>query len=458
MNEKHDKEQVWRDVLASLRVSVSSAIFTTWLSQTHLISLRKVDKKRYIAEIGCVSSFVKTTVESRYFGLTQDALMKTVGHPCDLVFSVKSKPVGESSEKIVSPLFEQTPNEDVLIEKIAKANLTPGFTFDTFAVSGSNQMAHAAAEAVSQEPGAAYNPLFIWGGVGVGKSHLMHAVGQRALQVNINSMVLACTGEDFTNDIVEGIRHKTTQAFRKKYRRLDMLLIDDIQFIAGKDTVMEEFFHTFNTVTRAGGQVILTADKPPGEIAKLEERLLSRFEAGLVVDIGQPDFELRCAIVEIKARQFKIELTTEHVHLIAGNVDGARKIEGVIKKIMSESKIKSKTIDEDLITSMIGSTGENTGFIDRKVTAEDFITAVCEHFSVGKRSIMGKSRTKTIVFPRQMLMYILRTELNLAYEEVGRLLGGRDHTTVMHGVEKITHLASKEDGVRGDIRRIRGAV
>lgn len=449
--QKIDKEQTWHEVLESVRVAVSSATYNTWLMHTHLASLRKVDDKRYLAEIGCASSFVKATVEQRYFGLIQDSLMKAINSPCDLTFTVKSPKIEDKPTSSPAPLFEKEESGEIMMEKIAKANIRPGFTFENYAVSSSNQMAHAAALAVSDSPGDSYNPLFIWGGVGVGKTHIMHAVGHKYLSRS-NMKVLACTGEDFTNDIVEGIRNKTTKAFREKYRKLQALFIDDIQFIAGKDTVQEEFFHTFNAVTAAGGQIILTSDRPPHEISKLEERLRSRFEAGLIVDISSPDFELRCAIIQIKSREKNINIGENLIQMIAGNVDSARKIEGILIRLQSESKLRSKEVDIDMISGILGK-----GLQDdraQKTTPDGVIDAICTHYSIGKRALLGKGRSKMIAHPRQVLMYILRNDLNLPLEEVGRLIG-RDHSTVIHGVDKITKMASNNEGIRDDIMRIK---
>lgn len=457
--EKLDKQEIWHEVLESSKVVVSSATYSTWISQTHLASLRKLDKNRYLAEIGCASTFVKATVEKRYFGLLQDALMKAIGAPSDLTFTVKSIEAKvptkkEREETNQSALFENEEQKEELMQKIARAQIRPGFSFDNFAVSSSNQMAHAAALAVADAPGTSYNPLFIWGGVGVGKTHLMHAVGHKYLSRS-DMKVLACTGEDFTNDIVEGIRNKTTQAFREKYRKQQALFIDDIQFIAGKDSVQEEFFHTFNAVLSAGGQIIMTADKPPREIARLEERLLSRFEAGLVVDVANPDFELRCAIIKIKCLEKGIQMEEEVVQALAANVESARALEGYIIKIMSESKIKAKPIDTDLVTSVLG----KQNMEDRKVKTnpDAVIDAVCEHFSVGKRGLLGKSRSKMLAHPRQVVMYLLRNELKLPLEEIGRLVS-RDHSTVIHGVDKITKLASESVDIREDISRIKSSL
>ncbi len=452
--QKPDKEKVWAEVLASARVAVSDATYNTWLVNTHLDSLRKVDTNRYIAEIGCNSSYVKATVEKRYFGLLQDALIKVLGSPCDLVFEVKG-----GVEQIanftpaVTPLFQKEESEENLMRKVASSRLRPGFKFENFAVSATNHMAQAAAEAVAREPGSSYNPLFIWGGVGVGKTHLMHAVGHRLLATS-DKQVLAVTGEDFTNDIVEGIRNKTTQAFRNKYRKLDALLIDDIQFIAGKDAVQDEFFHTFNAVLAAGGQIIMTADKPPQEIARLEERLLSRFQAGLIVDISPPDFELRCAIVQIKSDEKALGITPELVQVIAGSVVSARALEGFLTRLQSESKLKSRPIDMELVSSILGK-----GVEEKKMVVSDpdkIIDAICTHYTIGKRALLGKSRSRLSAHPRQILMYILRTELNLPLEEVGRLVGGRDHSTVIHGVDKITKMAAVNVGIREEIFRIKG--
>jgi chromosomal replication initiator protein len=451
---KTDKEKIWKDVLESLKVSVSGAIYSTWISHTQLISLRKIDDKRYMAEIGCPSAFIKNTVEKRYFGLVQDTLIKCLGSPADLTFEVKQIQQDKKPE-MSTPLFEERNESEEYMRRLGDLRIRPGFTFENFAVSGSNQMAHAAAEAVATNPGTSYNPLFIWGGVGVGKTHLMHAVAHTLIKHKLETKIVICTGEDFTNDIVEGIRNKTTQRVREKYRKVNALFIDDIQFIAGKDAVQNEFFHTFNAVTGAGGQIILTADKPPGEITYLEDRLISRFEAGLVVDVGPPDFELRCAICQIKAQEKGLDLDTTQIQLIAGNIDTARKIEGYLIKLMSEIKTKNLEITEDLITSLFAKKNMDANDIKHKVSADNVMDAVCTHYSVSKRALMGKTKARIIARPRQVLMYLLRTELQLPLEEVGKMIGGRDHTTVMHAVDKISQLASMDVDTREDILRIR---
>ena len=452
-----DKTTVWNDALQSIKVSVSSAIFSTWFSQTHLAEVVQTDG-RFLIEIGCNSSFVKNTTETRYFGLIQDTLTKILGKPCDMTFTVKSPPFPkeETKEKTLTPLFEI--KEERLDEEftniLLKARIRPGHTFENFAVSSSNQMAHAAAEAVVQSPGKAYNPLFLWGGVGVGKTHLMVSVAHEVLKDKPETKVYFCTGEDFTNDIVEGIRNKTTQAFRNKYRKLDILLVDDIQFIAGKDSVQEEFFHTFNAVTSAGGQIILTSDRPPSEISKLEERLKSRFEAGLIVDIAPPDFELRCAITQIKSREKGLILEMDQVQLIASNLESARKIEGFLVSLLTQTKIKKIPLTNELIETSLGKGVEINGKGIKK-TPEEIFDTVSKYYQIGKRVLLGDSRVRTIARPRQILMYLLRTELQIPLEEIGRLTGGRDHSTVMHAVDRITQLASTNVQIREDILGIK---
>jgi chromosomal replication initiator protein len=451
-----DQKAFWHEILESVKVSVSPAIFSTWFTQTYLIGLEEIND-RFSVQVGCNSSYVKTTIENRYFGLVQDSLSKSLGKSCDIAFIVKQNPESTLKEGVKPiPLFETNKDEETLSSFI-KAKIKPGFNFANYAVSTSNQMAWAAAEAVAQNPGNAYNPLFVWGGVGVGKTHLMNAIGHAILDKNVDAKIYFCSGEEFTNDIVEGIRNKTTQSFRNKYRKLDCLFIDDIQFIAGKDAVQEEFFHTFNAVTGDGGQVVLTSDRPPSEIAKLEERLRSRFEAGLIVDISQPDFELRCAIIQIKTKERGIDLSMDTVQLIAANIDSARKIEGFIIKLITEAKLKNLEVTQELVQSLLGKGVEETGKGVR-ANPNEVVSAVAKYFSVGKKALLGQSRARPIALPRQILMYLLRTQLQLPLEEVGRVVGGRDHTTVMHAVAKISQILTSDVQIRQDILGIKNSL
>lgn len=449
----HNTDLLWKSLLDTARVSVSDAYFKAWFIPTHLVSIQE-NGERFIAEIGCNSMFTKNNLEKNQFGFIQETLEKALEAPVDLLFVIKQKPQDTALEQKPAPLFDSIEKDQESIRQaILRSGVRLTYTFANFAVSSSNQMAHAAAEAVAGEPGSAYNPLFIWGGVGVGKTHLMHAVGHHLLRLDSSITIVACTGEQFTNDIVEGIKTKSTQKVREKYRKVQVLLLDDVQFIAGKDTVQEEFFHTFNTLVGAGSQVILTSDRPPSEIAKLEDRLRSRFEAGLIVDIAQPDFELRCAIVAIKSQEKGIELDSDLVQLIAGNVDTARKMEGVLTALIMKAKLNKLPLTRDLVESIIGK-GEGSMETQVKVTPHELIDAVSKYFSIGKRALLSDSRVKTVAQPRQILMYMLRTQLGLPLDEVGRIVG-RDHTTVMHAVDKITNLASNNVNIRTDLGGIR---
>jgi chromosomal replication initiator protein len=317
-----------------------------------------------------------------------------------------------------------------------KAGLRLDYTFDTFAVSTTNELAHAAAFAVSNQPGTAYNPLFIYGGVGVGKTHLMHAVGNNILKNNPDSKILYCTGEDFTNEIVHAIQTKKALLFKEKYRTVDILLIDDVQFIAGKNTVQEEFFHTFNTITKRFGQVILTSDRPPHEISLLEDRLRSRFEAGLMVDIQQPSFELRTAILLIKANSYHLDIPMNLAQIIANRVDSARKIEGVIKSIKSEVELKNRAITMEMIDELFKNDVEKPKQRLR-IKPFDVIKTVADYYHIKQQILRGQQRVKSVVRARHLAMHIMKEDLQIPYLEIGRWFSNRDHTSAMHAQKKI---------------------
>jgi chromosomal replication initiator protein len=355
-------------------------------------------------------------------------------------------------------LFSQTNVQSMTIDRARlqaqKAGLRLDYTFDTFAVSTTNEMAHAAAQAVSNQPGTAYNPLFIYGGVGVGKTHLMHAVGNNILKNNPEAKILYCTGEDFTNEIVSSIQTKKTMQFKEKFRTVDVLLIDDVQFIAGKNTVQEEFFHTFNTITKRAGQVILTSDRPPQEIGLLEDRLRSRFEAGLMVDIQQPSFELRTAILLIKAGSYQMHIPMNIAQIIASKVDSARKIEGIMKTLKSEVELKHREITTELIEEIFRvETEKNRQRI--RVKPHDLIKAVADYYHIKPIILRGQQRVKSIVRARHVAMYLLKEELNLPYVEIGRWFSNRDHTSAMHALKKVNQDMSSDEDILQEISEIR---
>ena len=456
-----DELKVWKTVLENLKLNLSTANFSTWFPQTFINAVKAVDQKRQIVEIACPNAFARNTVENRYYSLIKDALDQITEKKCDLVFIVKGgkKIISNQSDDDQDGLFEKTKvppaKSDSFQQILKRAGLRADFNFDNFAVSSTNQMAHAAAMAVSKSAGQAYNPLFLYGGVGVGKTHLMQAVAQEILLKTPQIKVIYCTSEDFTNEIVNAIRSKATDQFKNKYRSARLLLVDDIQFIAGKDRAQEEFFHTFNSISRVGGQVILTSDRRPDEIDKLEDRLRSRFEGGLAIDIQSPDFELRTAILLIKAQQKKIKLPMDVAQLVAGNITSTRKLEGMLFRLIAKMKTTGQPITPEMASAILGQNSETNNVPRRVVRPKEVLSAVANHYDLKIADLTGPRRPKTIAEARQISMYLLKSDLNLPYVEIGRFLGNRDHTTIMYGVGKITHNLSTSEELRVDIAGIK---
>jgi chromosomal replication initiator protein len=446
-----DINKIWKNVLDALRLSVSEGIFNTYLKPTQLISITPVGDDRLICEINCSSAFIKGTLEKRYWGQIALELKRITQKECELVLKVEERRGERVEASEVGPLFEE---KKISEDAFRKTKLKTHLTFDNYAVGGSNQMAFAAASAVAKNLGHAYNPLFIYGGVGVGKTHLMQAIGHATLSRG-EDRVLFCTGEEFTNDLVGGIQNKNTEKVRSKYRKVKLLMIDDVQFIAGKASVQEEFFHTFNSLTDEGAQIVMTSDRPPSEIARLEERLKSRFGAGMIVDVGPADMELRAAILLIKSKQKGMHLPIELAQMAADNIEGLRELEGFLIKLGSEIALRNVPMSEELVKSLLKlpSTSNNHNKI---ITPNEVINTVSNYYGVGVQLLKGDRRTKHIVMPRQILMYLLRFDLRLPLEEVGRLIGGRDHTTVMHASEKIARLLDEDVAIKnqlGDLKR-----
>lgn len=356
--------------------------------------------------------------------------------------------VKQHTKRKDEPLLRyEPPIEDLF----SRAGLNSKYTFENFAVSSSNNVAFAAAQAVSKDPGRSYNPLFFYGGVGVGKTHLAHAAARTVLERNQDSRILFCPGDRFTNELIESIQNKTTQQFRKKYRTLHILIVDDIQFIAGKLTIQEEFFHTFNTIVGAGGQVILTSDKPPHEIKNLEDRLRSRFSGGLIVDLQPPDFELRTAILLIKAKEKNISIRIEAAKVIAEQIKDSRALEGTLLSLYARILGKKEEIDLEEIDEYFQGTTEKKM---KRVSPQDVINAVCSYYGIKHTLIKSPIRSDAIAFPRQIIMFILRKELHMKYEEIAITLRRKDHTTIMYAYEKINSLCMKDPSLQEQIGRI----
>lgn len=412
---------------------------------------------RVIATVSCKSLYHRETVETRYYGQIKTILDKLTGKRHELVFVVQPKKEGAIPEG-AGPLFvevKQAIEKGAYQRAIDRVGLREDFVFDTFAVSRTNEMAYAAARTVAQKPGGAYHLLFLYGGVGVGKTHLMQAVGHEVLKDNPEAKLIYCTGEEFTNGIIEAIQQKNTAAFKHKFRSAKLLLVDDVQFIAGKDAVQEEFFHTFNAIAQNRGQIILTSDRLAEEITGLEDRLRSRFEGGLTVDIQRPDFELRAAIVRIKAQAQEVELAMDVAKLIAANIESVRKMEGFLTKLIAVSQMKGELITPEMVTAQLGSGGGENNGEKKYVNPKEVVEVVANYFNLKPSQVRGERRTKQLVQARHIAMYILRIDMGVQLEEIGRHFDDRDHTTVMHAVEKIKASLAESEAGRLEVEQVR---
>lgn len=447
-----DLTRLWKSVLAEIELSVSKATYHTHFAHSELLSL-----DGEVASVGFPSPLMRTMAETRYYSLIKSTLDHKTNGNTSLVFTVLPKKESASSD--AGPLFVQSVELGVeTAVRARKLHINPDLTFDNFAVSTTNQLAYAAATAVAKSLGGAYNPLFVYGGVGVGKTHLMYAIANALLHSKPSIRVVYCMGEEFTNEIIEAIQTKTSRQFRQKYRSAQLFLVDDVQFIAGKTQTQEEFFHTFNTILREGGQILLTSDRPPQEISRLEDRLRSRFEGGLIVDISPPDFELRTAIVNIKAKALGLVVPGDAAQLVAANVSDARAIEGFLRRVTSEIATKPQPITPELVSSLLNTksvAGIRENKSTQRVSQEELLAAVSSYFDVKPTILKGPKRNRPIARPRQVYMYLAKNELGLTYDDIGGSLGGRDHTTVMHGVETITHELSTNEPLRSAVSGIK---
>lgn len=446
-----DLTRLWKSVLAEIELSVSKATYHTHFAHSELTSL-----DGDVASIGFPSPIMRTLAETRYYSLIKSIIDHKTGGNISLVFLVLPKK--DSPDKNPGPLFTQLlETEPNTAARARKLHINPDLTFDNYAVSTTNQLAYAAATAVSKTIANAYNPLFLYGGVGVGKTHLMYAIANSLLIARPSLRVVYCMGEEFLNEIIEAIQTKTARQFKQKYRGAELLMVDDVQFIAGKQTAQEEFFHTFNAVLREGGQVLLTSDRPPHEIARLEDRLRSRFEGGLIVDISPPDFELRAAIVNIKAKAMGLSVPSDSAQIIAANVVDARAIEGFLRRLTTELATKPQPVSPDLVSSLLNTKASLMGQTKtaRRVTPQELLEAVAAYFDIKPTLLKGPKRDRPIARPRQVYMYLSKIELGLTYEDIGGSLGGRDHTTIMHGVETITQELSTNESLRSAVTGIK---
>ena len=425
----------WDQILLNLKEEheIMDVSFKTWL-----LPLKPYSFKNNTLTIIVPEQTFLTFVKRKYGLPLMVTVSEFLGVECKIDFQLKDT-VEEDSPAKQPQLIEKNMNV-VSPQVIQSANLNPKYTFDTFVVGSNNNLAHAAALAVAESPGEIYNPLFIYGGVGLGKTHLMHAIAHFILKNTPDAKILYVTSETFTNELIDAIRNKnntTTTEFREKYRNNDVLLIDDIQFIIGKESTQEEFFHTFNTLSESKMQIIISSDKPPKEIETLEERLRSRFEWGLTVDIQSPDYETRMAILRKKEELEGYNIDNEVITYIATNIkSNIRELEGALTKVMAYSRLNKCEINlkmaEEALKDIISPGAQ------REVTPELIIQIVAEHFGLTPQDIASQKRTKEIVYPRQIAMYLCRDMLATPLQTIGSFLGGRDHTTIIHGADKIS--------------------
>ena len=425
-----ESDELISKIRDALKPELTQISFDTWILP---LGIRSIDGNHIV--FTAVSEYQQDFIENKYRTLIFNTLKYITNR--EWTFSVINlEKEGKNDSKVISINDYKKDSEANSAEiESNKLSLNPKYTFETFVIGNNNRFAHAAALAVGNEPGNSYNPLFIYGGVGLGKTHLMHAIGNRILENNKYANVLYVTSEKFTNQLINAIKDNKNEAFRNRYRTIDVLLIDDIQFIAGKERIQEEFFHTFNTLYENRKQIIISSDKPPRDIPFLEDRLKSRFEWGLLADISCPDYETRLAILRKKAQDENIVIDDFILSNIANKIDSnIRELEGVFNKIVARASLTHSPITIELAENIIN----EFKYENEKVISCDFIKeTVAKYFSINKDDLSGNKRSNDIAFPRQIAMYLCRDVANMSYPQIGIDFGGRDHSTVMHACRKI---------------------
>ena len=427
-------KELWNKILTDVELGVSRANFYTLFKRTQLVSLEE-----NVLTIAAPSAMIIDLLQRRFYDIIKSSSDKHVGKNTKIIFVPKTiVDIVEESKEKHGPLFETQTEVKISVGHLPRVRAD--YTFENMAVSTSNQLAFVSASTVAKKPGVAYNPLFIYGPTGVGKTHLMQAIANEVYSKDPNKKILYTTSEEFTNEVVEAIRTNNTSNMKKKFRNLSLLIIDDIQFIAGKERVQEELFHTFNSLVDNGAQIVLSSDRPPAEIKQVEKRLISRFSGGLTVDIDSPDFELRTAILLIKAKKYGVGLSIDIAKLIAQKAQDARGLEGILLRIVTQAQAKDGEITEELVSSVLSLNKEEKL---NSFHPDELIKNVCFFYKVKSTQLKSPKRDAFLVRPRQVAMFLLKKELGLTFVEIGHLLGGRDHTTIMHGVEKIETLLKK---------------
>jgi chromosomal replication initiator protein len=432
-----DINETWSAVMKLLEEELTSVSFSTWIETIVPVSL---NKNSIVLEVP--SEFNLGIIKSRYKDLLQNAIKIVTNRNLDIELFVKS---GEGLVK-----KEVSPEESTAILSI----LNPKYTFNTFVKGNGNQLAHAAALAVAEAPATAYNPLFIYGGVGLGKTHLMHAIGHYVLEQNNDSRVLYTSSEKFTNELINAIKDDRNEEFRNKYRNIDVLLIDDIQFIGGKERTQEEFFHTFNALYELNKQIVISSDKPPKEILTLEERLRSRFEWGLIADIQAPDTETRIAILRKKSQLERYDIPNEVLVYIANNIESnIRELEGALNRVIAYASLTGSPITLELAQDCLKQI--LAGISVANINHTTIMKVVSRYYDISPEQLVTQKRSRDISFPRQVAMYLCRELTGMSLPKIGQVFGGRDHTTVMHACDKIQDEMEKSAELRRAVIEIK---
>ncbi|MFB6466505.1 chromosomal replication initiator protein DnaA [Cytobacillus sp. Hz8] len=435
---------LWDKSLAVIEKKISKPSFDTWLKSTKASSLQGD-----ILVITAPNEFARDWLEERYSQLISGILFELTGEELGVKFVI---PQNQHEEEVDIPVSPKKNKGDYHAE-IPQSLLNPKYTFETFVIGSGNRFAHAASLAVAEAPAKAYNPLFIYGGVGLGKTHLMHAIGHYVLDHNPSAKVVYLSSEKFTNEFINSIRDNKAGEFRDKYRKVDVLLIDDIQFLAGKESTQEEFFHTFNALHDESKQIIISSDRPPKEIPTLEDRLRSRFEWGLITDITPPDLETRIAILRKKAKAEALDIPNEVMLYIANQIDSnIRELEGALIRVVAYSSLINKDINADLAAEALKDIIPSSK--PKVITIHEIQRIVGEHFNVKLEDFKAKKRTKSVAFPRQIAMYLSRELTDFSLPKIGEEFGGRDHTTVIHAHEKISKLLQTDAQFQNQMKEL----
>ncbi|MBI2012691.1 chromosomal replication initiator protein DnaA [Candidatus Curtissbacteria bacterium] len=440
-------QKKWSNILAVIKKQISPSTFKTWFSGSYVLEFKKGDKKNLLI-VAFKNSFLREQIETRYSPLISQAAKRVTQAPLEIIFVVSQKNAQGAAKN--GPLFSGVPQS--VMAKNQPESLNGGFTFDNFVVGGTNNLAFLAAKNIVDNLGSLYNPVLIYGPTGVGKTHLIQAIGNAVCAKIGDLQIVYVSCERFTNEYIDSLRNKTQAFFRQKYRKVDLLLVDDIQFLAGKESTQDEFFFTFNELLLGGKQVVLACDRHPRELGKLKERLVGRFISGMAADIGLPDLEMKIAILKSKCQGRGLPLDEATTSFIAESCQGgARELEGILTSLSARIALSGGKLSPDEVQEFV-KVIQPTAFV--KPSKEAVISAVCHYFRVRTGDLCSPSRKQRLVLARQVLMYLLRKELKLPLGEIGEIVGGRDHSTIIYGIEKIQRVIIQDRLTYDEILRV----